>query len=274
MSELADVPLEQPPNHFEWILGDKIRDGRLGPVSTALRSDTGELITAEMLVLDEPGTSSVTSDRVLLRLESKRIYPSQPNVVSYLGHQVSAGHIFIFSEYLPGGTLREFIRQYGAIPQPLARSIVRQLVFGLEQLRLQGFVAIFLDSNNVYINNTGVVKIEAPLLDITFTGQALPPSFLTIPEVICGQQNLRKADVWLLGIIFIQLLTGDYNLEDASFGTLASQRAQAQGSACETLLPQGVASKLDEHSLKFLRQCLTFDANTRPSLSDLRRDLF
>lgn len=252
----VDMTLEQPPIHFGWILGDKIRDGRLGPVFTALRPDTGDLLAAEKLVLDESGTSCVTTDRVLSHLKSKRLFPSQPNVVSYLGYQLREGHIFILTEYLPGGTLREFVQKHGEIPQPLARSIVRQLVLGLEQLQAQGFSVVFLDLNSVFLNNRCDAKIEAPLLDTTSTGQPFPPSSLTIPEIGRGQ-NLRKADIWLLGIILVQLLTGEYNLEGAGFGTHAVQTAPARGSALELWLTQGEASRLDEQASGFLRQCLT-----------------
>lgn len=125
---------EQTPGRFDWSLGNKIRDGRYGPVFVALRTDTAELITAEKLILDEPGTSSVTRARVLSHLESKTIYQNQPNVVSYLGHQLKERHLFVLTEYLTGGPLQDFVQGNGAVPQPLARMILRQIVLGLEQM--------------------------------------------------------------------------------------------------------------------------------------------
>lgn len=251
--------MKQTPGHFDWTLGNKIRDGRYGPVFLALRADTAELITAEKLVLDEPGTSPViTTDRVVLHLESKQVYPSQPNVVSYLGHQLKDEHNFILTEYSPGGTLRDFVQRYGAIPQPLACAVLRQIILGLEQLQTQGFAVVFLDAKNVLMDNKGGAKIEAPLLDITFTGQPLPPTILTLPELILGQQSMRKADVWLLGIIAAQMLTGDCNIAGASSAsTVVAQVKQAQGSAWELPVPEDVASKLDEQASDFLRKCLT-----------------
>lgn len=93
---------------------------------------------------------------------------------------------------------------------------------------------VFLDSKNVLVDNKCGVKIEAPLLDITVTGQPLPATILTLPEVILGEQNMRKADVWLLGIIAAQIFTGDCNIVDASStSTVAAQIKQAQEPAWE-----------------------------------------
>ncbi|ROV99868.1 hypothetical protein VMCG_06282 [Cytospora schulzeri] len=263
MSTCESVDVKQNPARFEWhLVGNKTRDGRFGPVFTAIRPDTTDFITAEKLTLVEPGTSSVIAKRVVSHLQRKQIYPSQPNVVSYLGYQLKEGHIFILTEHSFGGTLRDFVQRFGAIPQCLACSILRQIILGLEQLQAQGFSAVFLDSNIVRVDNKGGVKIEAPLFDMNLTGQPLPPTITTLPELDLGQQNLRKADVWLLGIIAAQLLTGNCNIAEAS-----PQIKQAQGSAWELPIPQG---KLDEQASDFLRQCLTFDINERASISDIK----
>ncbi|KUI61572.1 Protein kinase byr2 [Cytospora mali] len=275
MSTHESVDTEQTTTHFDWHLGGKIRDGRFGPVFTGLRPDTGELFTAEKLVLDEPGTSSVTIDRVLSRLKDNQALPSQPNVVSYLGYQRKEGDIYILREYSAGGTLQDFVPKKGTVPQPLARSLLRQIVLGLEQLQTQGFAVVFLDAKNVFVDNKGGVKIEAPLLDITLTGQALPPTVLALPELILGRQNMRKADVWLLGILAAQLLTGDCNIAKAiSASSVAAQIEQAQGPAWELPISQKVASNLDEKAFEFLRQCLTFDIDQRATISDLKEHPF
>lgn len=275
MSTPESVDVKQAPGHFDWTLGNKIRDGRFGPVFTALRTDTAELITAEKIVLDEPGTSSVSTDRVVSHLQSKQVYPGQPNVVSYLGFQLKEGHVYILAEYSAGGTLRDFVQRYGAIPQPLACAVLRQTVLGLEQLQAQGFAVVFPDAKNVLMDNKGGVKIEAPLLDMTLTGQPLPPAISTLPELILGQQDMQKADVWLLGIIAAQLLTGDCSIAEASSAsTVAAQIKQAQGSVWELPVSPDVASKLDEQASDFLRRCLTFDISQRASISDLKEHPF
>ncbi|KAI3392427.1 hypothetical protein diail_5706 [Diaporthe ilicicola] len=274
MSDREPVEGKPASSSFDWTIGAKVRDGRCGPVYLALRDDTGELIAAEEVVLDDHADSSVL-ESVASRLESELGRPSLPNVVSYLGYQLREGRMFILTEYIPGGTLQDFVRSYGAIPEPLARSFLRQIVLGLKQLQSHGLAVTFLDSTNVLIDNKGIAKIEAPLLDVTVTGQPLPSAILALPELIRGQQNMRKADIWLVGIIAAQLLTGDCSLAEASSAhSVAARLKQAQESGLELLISRDVASKFSESASDFMRQCLTIDINHRPSISDLSEHSF
>lgn len=260
MSTSEPADRKHTSSSFDWTIGSKMRDGRYGPVFLGLRSDTADLISAEEFTpQDEPGTASAL-ESVLALLESRLARPSQPNIISCLGYEIKEGRIFILTEYLPGGTLRDLIRSYGAIPQPLARTILRQVVLGLEQLQKQGISPVFLELGIVMMDNVGVVKIEAPLLDVaTKTGQPLPSAALAPPpEILLGQQDLLKADVWLLGILAAQLLTGDCSLaEGGSTGSVAERIKEGQGSALELLIPSDVASKLDGQASDLIRQCLS-----------------
>lgn len=248
----------EPLSNFDWVLKDgKIRDGRYGPVFQAMRTDTGEFITAERLRLEEP-SDSYALESVVSHLENKQMNQSEPNVVSYLGYRRRADHIFILIEHSAGGTLRDFIQRSGAVPQPLVRTILRQIVLGLAQLHKHGFAVVFLDSKNILMGNDGAIKIEAPLLDVTIAGQPLPSVVLTLPELVLGQQNMRKADVWLLGIVAAQLLSGDCNDLAASLASnFATQIKKNEGSAWELLIPHHVTRKLDPQASDFLRQCLS-----------------
>lgn len=259
MSTHESADREQTPNEIDWIIGSKLRDGRYGPVYLGLRTDTGDLISAEELTpQDEPGTES-SLESVVATLESRLASPSQPNIIPILGYQLKEGRLFVLTEYLPGGSLRDLIRNYGAIPQPLARSILRQVVVGLEQLQGQGIAPVFLELGMVMMNNMGIVKIEAPLFGVASTNitgkAAVSTTVAPPPELLLGQQDLRKADVWLLGIMAAQLLTGDCSLAEG--GSAATRIKEAQGSALELLIPGDLASKLDGGAMDLIRQCLS-----------------
>lgn len=242
---------------FDWTIGSKIRDGRYGPVFLGLRTDTGDLISAEELAPEGEERSTSTPESVGAILKSRLASPSQPNVISLLGYQRKEGRMFVFTEYLPGGTLRDLIRSYGAVPQALARNIVRQVALGLEQLQKQEIGPVFLDLDIVMMDNVGAVKIEAPLLGVA--GLPLPPAILAPPpESLGGQHDLLKADVWLLGVMAAQLLTGDCSLAGGrSAGSVVEQIKQAQGSALELVVTKDVAGKLEKEASDLIRQCLS-----------------
>lgn len=248
-------------NSLQLILNqDKIRDGRYGPVCFALRENTGELVTAELL--DVPG-----DPRALLSLLSalddykKWVQGSQghPYIVSYLGHHRTEGKFYMLTEYLPGGTLRAFIRSYGALPQPLARSLLRQIALGLRHLQKKGRSFTLVNSHNILMSHDGTAKIESTLLDVAITGYAFPPAFVSLPEVVLGQRNMHKADVWLLGVIAAEIFSGNGELATSLSGSIASQIKQDGGSMWHFWVPQNVAEKLkvDERASEFLRQCFT-----------------
>lgn len=157
---------------------EKLRDGRYGPVFHAIRDDTGEFLTAELL--EEPGDPDALRS-LLSDLDKRQVSQAHPYVVSYLGHQQKEDKIYILTEHLAGGTLRQLIRKNGALPQPLARSLLRQVVLGLHQLQKQGRALALLDSRNILLGHDGAAKIEAPLLDVTVSGQSFPPAFLSLP---------------------------------------------------------------------------------------------
>lgn len=113
------------------------------------------------------------------------------------------------------------------------------------------------------MDNKGVTKIEAPLLDATTPTKGRPMPSATLlappPELLLGQQNLGKADTWLLGVTAAQLLTGHCKLfKNISTELVATQIKEFKGSsAMELLVPGGAAGKLDEDASDFIRQCLS-----------------
>lgn len=257
MSTQESAGKEHTSNTLDWIIGSKVRDGRYGPVFLGMRTDTAEFISAEEFPPQDEPSHCPSPESLETLLETRLAKPNQPNVIPYLGYQHKEGRTFILTEYLQGGTLQDLIRSYGAIPEPLARSILRQVVLGLEQLRGQGIGPVFVDLGVVMMDNVGVVKVEAPLLDVTDrplpSGIPAPP-----PEILLGQDDMRKADVWLLGVMAAQLLTGKCDLaEGGAAESFATRIKEAQGSALGLFVAEDVSCKLDGHALDFMRQCLS-----------------
>ncbi|KAH8757248.1 kinase-like domain-containing protein [Diaporthe sp. PMI_573] len=275
MATLETADTKHTSNSFDWTIGSKVRDGQYGPVFLGLRTDTGELISAEEFTPGEPGTASAL-ESVVAALESRLASPSQPNVISLLGYELKEGKIFVLAEYLPGGTLRDLIQNYGAVPQSLARLILRQVVLGLEQLRERGIAPVMLDLEMAMLDNKGIVKLEAPLLDVntSIKARGAPADALLAPppELLLGQEEeLSKADAWLVGVTAAQMLTGDCTLgKGKSTGSAAIRIKEFQGSsAMEIWIPEDAAGKLDGDASDLIRQCLSMDVSQRPGVSDL-----
>lgn len=103
-----------------------------------------------------------------------------------------------------------------------------------------------------------IAKMAAPIIDLKVAGYAaLPPGVLTVPELIPDgplPSNMPKVDVWLLGIVAAEALSGDF-LTDTSARRIRAHFREKEGSAWELFVPRDVAEKLDTHAVDFLRQC-------------------
>lgn len=247
--------MDRTADTFDGILGAKIRAGRYGPVFLGMRT-TGDLVEVE--VLEKP-TSETEGQHLLSQLRSRQSIPDLPNIISFYSFQETKTQIYILTEWLPEGSLQELVRNFGPIPQPLARTLLRQILAGLEQLHQHGMPTVLLDSAHVAVTSKGTVKIHADpfFLDVTTAGlpPTLPPAALTLPEVVLGQRDMRNADVWLLGLVAAEILSGESDIARSAGDNFASEIKDCKGSALARLLPQPKRDKLDGAALDFLSQC-------------------
>lgn len=118
---------------------------------------------------------------------------------------------------------------------------------------------VLLDSAHVAVTSKGTVKIHADpfFLNVTTAGNppTLPPAALTLPEVVLGQRDMRSADVWLLGMVAAEMLSGDSNIARSDGNNFAPEIEVGKGSALARILPQPKRDKLDEAAQDFLSQC-------------------
>ena len=82
-----------------------------------------------------------------------------PNIVQYLGMEQTDQKLCIFLEYVPGGSLKDLIMNFGPLNTNLLRVYTRQMLLGLEYLHHRGIAHRDLKAANILITNTGVIKI-------------------------------------------------------------------------------------------------------------------
>ncbi|KAF2228081.1 serine/threonine protein kinase [Elsinoe ampelina] len=255
---------------FDWILSEQpaLRSGRYGPVFSAMSSSDGQLLWAERVELQ----SSVV-DQVLSHLRHTPKPAPDQNLVQYLGYQQQGDALYLFSEALHGGSLRRLIREQGALPLPIIQRTLRYLVNGLVDLQLEhGFAVAYLDPDHIWLDYDTRPQIELPILDTTLVGYRFPSAFISLPEIARGQGINHKSDVFLLGIITAQLLSGQADLvADYETATaFVARLAHGQAAAVDLLLPDHKPSNRDQLAMDFLGKCLTVEVEKRPSVRELQ----
>ncbi len=148
---------------------------------------------------------------------------THPNLVEMLNFgQLPDGRPYIVMEWLDGVTLSDFIDR-GRLPVDQVVAIVEQLCAALGAAHAVGVIHRDLKGSNVMLIKTGEdirVKLvdfgiakaidpqEAARSALTTTGQALGTPYTMAPEQITGRPLDARTDVYALGILLFEMLTG------------------------------------------------------------------
>ncbi|KAG2690663.1 hypothetical protein I3760_09G199000 [Carya illinoinensis] len=144
----------------------------------------------------------------------KRI--NHPNIIRLHDIIEVPGKIHLVLEYCRGGDLSIYIQRQGRVPEATAKQFMQQLVAGLQILRENSLIHRDLKPQNLLLStsdNNSVLKIA----DFGFARSLQPrglaetlcgsPLYMA-PEIMQLQKYDAKADLWSVGAILFQLVTG------------------------------------------------------------------
>lgn len=218
-----EVAEEQPPEPFSWTKGELIGIGAFGHVFSALNNSTGELVAVKQVSFakDEALQGRVSEHVKALRAEVEMLKKiKHENIVRYLGTESAEDSLFIFLEYVPGGSIASLLAKFGAFPEKVIRVYTAQLLRGLEYLHQKNIMHRDIKGANILVDKQGTVK----LADFGASKKILADSGATVgsaksirgtpywmaPEVIkqTGSTDGRPADIWSLACTVIEMATG------------------------------------------------------------------
>jgi serine/threonine protein kinase len=137
-----------------------------------------------------------------------------PHVVKLLEYGATDDSQYLVLEFVEGLNLRALMREGGgALPAEVALAIFCSLLEGVDEIHRRGFIHRDLKPENILIGNDGGVKIcdfdlaireDSPRQDGAISGS---PGYMS-PEAILGEKITPASDIFSLGILFYELLTG------------------------------------------------------------------
>ncbi|SPO28969.1 probable MAPKK kinase Kpp4 [Ustilago trichophora] len=280
----------KPP--IKWHKGALIGAGSFGNVFLGMNAKTGLLMAVKQVEL--PSGDSHLDQRkkgMLDALESEiKLLKTleHENIVQYLDSFADGSHLNIFLEYVPGGSIVALLRNYGAFEEPLVRNFVRQILKGLSFLHNRGIMHRDIKGANILVDNKGGIKIsdfgiskkvESDLVLATNKGGAAGggggaahrPSlqgsvFWMAPEVVKQTSYTIKADIWSLGCLVVEMISGTH-----PWAELNQMQALFQiGMGRKPSLPDEISNECRD----FLEKTFELDYNNRPSADELLNHAF
>lgn len=197
-------------------LRSMIGSGGMGAVYLGFQTDLGREVAVKVL------PSTLSENPVFLerfRREAQALAKlDHPNIVTVFGSGVSNGLCYIVMEYVQGTTLRQAM-EAKAIDPAAALEIVPQICEALSYAHGQGVVHRDIKPENILLGTGGKVKVvdfglakmsesDAAASMLTATGTRLGTLRYMAPEQLDGTAVDHRADVYSLGVVFYEMLTG------------------------------------------------------------------
>jgi serine/threonine-protein kinase len=139
---------------------------------------------------------------------------NHPNIVSIYDRGEAEDTYYIAMEYLDGRTLKELIVGRGAAPINVAIEYARQILSALRFAHRHGIVHRDIKPHNVLVDSEGRVKVtdfgiaRAGTSQMTETGSIVGTAQYLSPEQARGGEVDPRSDLYSLGIVLYELLTG------------------------------------------------------------------
>jgi serine/threonine protein kinase len=140
---------------------------------------------------------------------------SHPNIVATYDTGEDDGSAFIVMELVEGPSLRQVIDKSGSLDPGPAVEIARQVAAALEHAHRNGIVHRDIKPANVLVPREGLVKVTdfgiakaTGSADLTRTGMVVGTARYLSPEQVQGLPTDARTDVYALGLVLYEMLTG------------------------------------------------------------------
>uniref|UniRef100_A0AAQ4REN4 Mitogen-activated protein kinase kinase kinase 22 n=1 Tax=Gasterosteus aculeatus aculeatus TaxID=481459 RepID=A0AAQ4REN4_GASAC len=249
---------KSPRAPVNWRQGKLLGRGAFGEVYLCYDVDTGRELAAKQVPFD--ADCQETSKEVnALECEIQLLKNLRhERIVQYYGclRDPEQKKLTIFVEFMPGGSIKDQLKAYGALTEKVTRRYTRQILQGVSYLHSNMIVHRDVKGANILRDSSGNVKLgdfgaSKRIQTICMSGTGIKsvtgtPYWMS-PEVINGEGYGRKADVWSVACTVVEMLTqkppwAEYEAMAAIF-KIATQPTKP-------ILPEGVS----DAGRDFLRQ--------------------
>ena len=227
------------------------------------------------LVKPEIASDKKTIERFSNELKTARMI-SHRNVCRMFDLGEEKGTNYITMEYISGEDLKSFIRRARQLTTGTAINIAKQVCEGLIEAHRLGVVHRDLKPQNVMIDKEGNARIMDFGIARSLTGKGITgagvmigtPEYMS-PEQVDGKDPDQRSDIYSLGIILYEMVTGRVPFEaETPFAVGVMQKSDMPRN------PQELNSQIPDNLSQFILRCLEKNKEKRPqSAGELHSEL-
>ncbi|KAH6763301.1 hypothetical protein C2S52_020734 [Perilla frutescens var. hirtella] len=261
-----------------WIRGSMIGKGSFGRVYLAtLRNPTSRNTFLPPLMVVKTA-EVLSSGSIQKEMEVYSNIEGSPYIINCFGDEITVGGngVMAFNlllEYAAGGTLADVIKKLGGngMPESEARMHTRSILRGLRHIHELGYVHCDLKPDNVLLVRGGVTGLRAKIgdlglakrvkqskkrkLGLCWEGTAMYLS----PEAVVDHVQKAPSDVWAVGCIVLEMLTGKSALgEKKDMGAIEILRKIGAGHESVE-----IPNEVSKDARAFLKSCFVRNAKFR-----------
>lgn len=272
--EQLDITTLQPGDIIEgrYKFVKKIGKGAFGTV--LLVSDE---VVEENLILKFLNPNVASDEEMMKRFVHELRYSrkiTHKNVIRIYDFLHMGGLYAISMEYFPSHTLGDEVKNEQPVPVETAARFGCDIATGMQVAHQAGIVHRDLKPANILINDEGLLKIvdfgvaaarSSGDTQLTKTGYVIGSPKYMAPEQILGKQVDEKADIYSVGVIMYELLTGVPPYTRGDHMSVMYQHVQGKARPPEEINPT-----LPPKLVEIVKSCMSVDKSKRyPSMSAL-----
>ena len=201
--------------NFSWVVGDILYESGNSTIYKAFNINEGKTFVVKKY-------NCLNGIKCENYINEVKIYENlnHPNIIKYIFSEQISNYYFLYLEYIPGGSIKNIVNQFGGLNEILIRKYTKQILNGLKYLHDNKIIHRDIKCANLLIGDEGIIKLtdfgcsKKISLKLSKKDSSSNEDYCTslkgtipwcAPEVICHKKYGKKADIWSLGCTLIEM---------------------------------------------------------------------
>jgi len=258
---------------LKWKIGEELLGkGGNAEVFLGINTNNGKLIAVKRVPLKHSDEASMRKYMALQEEIDVLKDFVHPNIVQYLSTDQDETHFHLLLEFVPGGSIRHLLNNFGSLSEQVIVKYSVQIIEGLKYLHGRRVIHGDLKTANVLVTDKGEVKItdfgtakvlahEGPVAGKTIAGTLL----WMAPELFRGMSGTHACDVWSFGCCLLEMMTAKGPWDEYNFENESQIMTLLENTTEPPEIPEGFS-----HELRSLtKDCLSLQPQGRPSCEQI-----